>query len=189
MTHDDPAPPPPTSEAVPRLFRADLAVGRGPLRAWAVLVLRALRAASIVLIVLGMTISALTGRLEDTERLTTTSGLVAAAATPLVVLAAGIVLRLATGPLAFLAALEMVARDGLDLDLSAPGRRSRWSRVSDRFRLASGVQSLRWTLTVRQEASTRLGAPGRLMVLLEQGLRLAAVVGAVLLVGVLARVA
>jgi hypothetical protein len=187
MTHDEAPPPAPGSDAVPRLFRADLAVGRGQVRAWTVLVLRALRAASILLIVLGVTISALTNRLQDTEGLTTTSGLLAAATTPLAVLAAGIVLRLALGPLAFLAALEVVTRDGLDLGLSRPGRRSTWSRLSDRLRLASGVQSLRWTLAVRQEASTRLGPSGRVTVLLELGLRLASVAAAVAMLGALAR--
>jgi hypothetical protein len=172
MTSDTPSLPQAHAEDdTALLFRADLALGRGDARAWVLLVLRQLRVASILLILVGTTVSVVTGRLEQTEGLTTASGLVSAVRSPLVVLAAGIVLRLALGPAAFLAALEVVVRD--DLQSGAIGRRRWGTRLLDRFRLTNGLQSLRWTLAVRYEAVRRLGFPGRVMTLVEIALRVA----------------
>ncbi len=149
------------------------AVVLGPDRrsALVLLVLRLLRSGSVALILVGAVVAVAFGRLdeESTAELVTLDGLVRALATPLVVLAVGIALRILVSPLASLAALAVV---GVHRGEVTPRteRRSRFTRWRDRLRIVGGYRSLRWTIAVKHEAVDRLGATGRLLSWAEVGI-------------------
>lgn len=128
--------------------------------ATAVLVLRCLRTASILLVVAGVAVAVATGSEDRMDEVTSPDTVLPALATPLAVLAVGVVLRVLIAPLAYALAAAFVLHDRRHLTRRHDAR-STWSRLSDRARLAGAYRALRWTNAVRDEAVDRLGRRGQ----------------------------
>lgn len=167
---------------------AAVVLGPGRRSALIVLVLRLMRAGSITVILAGAAVASAFGGLDEETagELASVGGLVRALATPLMVLAAGIVLRLLVGPLAYLAALAVVGIHRGEVTPSDERRRP-FTRWRDRLRVVGGYRSLRWTIAVKHEAVDRLGATGRLLSWAEAGIYVADVVAVLALVAVSVR--
>jgi hypothetical protein len=177
---EDDGPTDPTGDLSARVIPAGVVLGDGRGQAIAVLVLRILRMSSMALMVAGVAVAIAFGRWNENVvgELSTVSGMLHAARTPLVVLAGGVLLRLLLAPLALLLAWEVVVRSDRDVAPSVDDRRI-FSRLTDRVRVASGLRDLRWTVAVKREAAARLGVVGHALVLAELVARLMAVLGVV----------
>lgn len=164
----------------PTSVPAAVFLGPGTRSALVLLMLRLLRSGSVALIIVGAAVAVAFGRLDDetAAELGSLEGLVHALATPLVVLAAGIALRLLVSPLAYLAALAVVGLHRGEVSPAAE-RRHPFTRWRDRLRIVGGYQSLRWTVAVKHEAVDRLGATGRLLSWAEAGIWTVDVVAAI----------
>ncbi len=125
-----------------------------------VLLLWAGRRSFAPLLLLGLAVALAVGRLGEgsTAELTSPADLIAALLSPLAGIAAAVLLRIAVGWLALLAALPLSTWNRGD------ARRS-WGQLYrdavDRWRLAQAYRSLRWTWGVRAEAIERAGQLGR----------------------------
>ena len=168
MTHD------PDSTRL-GLLRAEAMLRPGPFDAAALLWLRCARTATLVLLPLGGIVAVLSGRLDEAlaDELNTPEGLIRSLATPLALLALGVLLRLLVTAAAFSLAFALVVGEALDLR-SEGDDRSTLRRWFDRTRIAGGYRSLRWTWAVRDEAVRRLGARGRRLARVDAWLRVVA---------------
>lgn len=145
-----------------REVHAAEAVGPGTWDATAVLVLRCLRTASILLVVAGVAVAVATGSEDRMDEVTSPDTVLHALVTPLAVLAVGVVLRVLIAPLAYALAAVFVLHDRRDVARPHDAR-STWNRLSDRARLAGAYRALRWTNAVRDEAVDQLGPRGQLL--------------------------
>jgi hypothetical protein len=105
------------------------------------------------------------------DELDTPEGLIRSLATPLALLAIGVLLRLLVTAAALSLAAALVVGVGLDVR-SEVDQRSILRRWFDRARIAGGYRSLRWTWAVRDEAVYRLGTRGRWLARTDAGLRI-----------------
>jgi hypothetical protein len=152
----------PPDDVPGRDVAAPLALAPGTGDATGVLLLRCLRTGSILLVVAGVAVAVATRSEDRIDEATSPDTLLPALATPLAVLAVGVVLRVLVAPIAYGAAALFVVR--ADRHVTRPDdRRSAWHRLVDRTRLAGSYRALRWTLAVRDEAVDRLGRRGRVL--------------------------
>lgn len=134
-------------------------------RSWdsgVVLLFWILRRAFLPLVALGLVPVAVSGQLDQdlASELATPQDLIAAAFSPLWLLAFATVLRIATAAAEYAFAFYSPSADsGYPPD---PAELTRLQRFSDQFTLASGRAALRRTWFVRYEAVRRLGSAGLL---------------------------
>ncbi len=164
------------------LVDADVVLG-GRADAAALLGLRIVRTSSWLVLAIGLIIAWSTGQAARVAELNTARGLVEAMRTPLVVVASGVLLRFLLTPAAWTLALAALWRARDETRLPA-GAGLSWT---DLWRTADGWRALRWTLDVRHRAASRLGTPGRLLVLTELAARTATGLAFTLLVVLVGR--
>lgn len=142
------------------------------------MILRLLRRTATVLIAVGAAIAVGIGSFnsQTTEELSTPQGLLSSVSSPLLVLALGVALRIAVGPMALLAAVDVVLSEGSHISLPQDPR-SRLSQLLDRYHLANSHRSLRWSAAAHILARRRLGRAGTIMYWAESGLKTLSWVG------------
>ncbi|NNU26360.1 hypothetical protein [Isoptericola sediminis] len=153
------------------------------------LVLRAMRRAVWPLMVLGLAVALSSGDLTAEEldqltnpvELTDPSRLWALVLSPLVVLAAGLALRLVVN----LTALVVSAPLARGAWVAGTEATSRWRRLMDLTHLSAGYRSVRWSYAVQREAVARCGLLGRQLALAETLGRIALPVSVAVLLWVL----
>ena len=145
---------------------AGRAVGGG-VDAAVVLVLRAARRLWIPILVLGTTWLLATGDIDSVraEDLDSVGELLGALLTPLAGIAAAIGLRLLTSVLAFLGAMP---RARAELLADHERRTAIMARSADLLFLTGALRSLRFTAAARDVAAGRLGAAGRVALVVDR---------------------